>query len=229
MNEQFTNTAILEQKSFMTRVYGFMALGLFLTAIISFFVSKSPALLSIVFGNPILYWGLFLVEIFLVGYLVVRVNQMQVSTAMNLFIAYSVINGFTLSFIFLAYAKSTIASAFFTTAGMFGVMSVYGLTTKRDLTSVGSFMSMGLIGIIIASIVNIFMKNSVLDLMISFIGVIVFTGLTAYDTQKIKNLMFYNTNSDQDKKSAILGALTLYLDFINLFLMLLRLFGRGRD
>ncbi|MDR0675616.1 MAG: Bax inhibitor-1/YccA family protein [Elusimicrobiota bacterium] len=229
MAQQFTNTAILEQKSFMSKVYGLMAMGLLITAVISFLVSTNQILVAYLFSNKFLYIMLFVVELFIVGYLASRVRYMKYSTAINLFIAYSVINGITLSFIFLAYTRASIFSAFFTTAGMFGIMSIYGYTTKKDLASVGNFLFMGLIGIIIASIVNIFMRNSVFDLLISILGVIIFTGLTAYDTQKIKNYLFLNSNSEEDKKSAIMGALTLYLDFINLFLMLLRLMGRSRN
>ena len=227
--EQNTYSGTDVQKNFMTKVYGWMSLGLLITAVTAVLVSGSPTILRMVLGNPILYFGLFILEIFLVGYLVVRISKMSVSTATNIFLGYSFINGLTLSFIFIAYAKSSIASAFFTTAGMFGVMSIFGMVTKKDLTNFGGFLFMGLIGIVIASIINIFLKNSTFDLMISILGVFIFTGLTAYDTQKIKNTILYSASEDEDKKRAILGALTLYLDFINLFLFLLRLFGRGRD
>ncbi len=229
MNKDFTNTAILEQKNFMSRVYGFMSLGLFLTAIVSFMVSHSPFMINFIFGNPFSYWILFIIEIGIVSYFSAKIKSIDMPLAINLFIAYSVINGLTLSSIFLVYTKSSIASAFFSTSITFIVMSLYGFITKKDLTSLGSFMSMGLFGIIIATIINIFMRNSVLDLMISIIGIIVFTGLTAYDTQKIKSLVFYNNNTEEDKKIALLGALILYLDFINLFLMILRFLGNRRQ
>lgn len=230
MNKDFTNSAILEQKDFMTKVYGFMSFGLFITAIISFVVSHSQTMLNFIFGNPFSYWILFFLEIGIVSYFSAKIKSLDMHIAVNLFVAYSILNGLTLSFIYIAYTKSSIASAFFSTSIMFIIMSLYGTVTKKDLTSIGSFMSMGLIGIIIATIINIFMRSSLLDLMISIIGIIVFTGLTAYDTQKIKSLVFYNSNSEEDKKSALLGALILYLDFINLFLMILRFLGsRRRD
>jgi hypothetical protein len=229
-SEQSTNDAITMQKSFINKVYGWMSIGLLITGITAYLVAGNATILRMVSGNPILYFGLFILEIFLVGYLVARIKKMSLQTATNVFIGYSLINGLTLSFIFIAYTKASIASAFFTTAGMFAVMSIYGYTTKKDLTNFGGFLFMGLIGIVIASIVNMFVKNSVFDLMISILGVLIFTGLTAYDTQKIKNMVFENNNSEEDKKTAILGALILYLDFINLFLFLLRLMGnRGRD
>lgn len=229
-SEQYSNDAIAMQKSFINKVYGWMSVGLFITAITAYLVAGNSTVLRMVLGNPILYFGLFILEIFMVGYLVARIKNMSLQTATNIFLAYSFVNGLTLSFIFIAYTKASIASAFFTSAGMFAVMSIYGYTTKKDLTNFGGFLFMGLIGIVIASVVNIFIKNSVFDLMISILGVFIFTGLTAYDTQKIKNMIFENNNSEEDKKTAILGALILYLDFINLFLFLLRLIGgRGRD
>lgn len=160
------------------------------------------------------------------------VSRMSGATATGLFILYSALNGVTLSFIFLAYAKASIVSTFFICALTFLACSIYGWTTKKDLTSVGSFMFMGLIGIIIASVVNIFLRNPAIYYMIGYIGVIIFVGLTAYDTQKIKNMAHTQPaglDGDVVRKGAIIGALALYLDFINLFLMLLRIFGGGRD
>ncbi len=227
-SENYINETSLVQRNFMTKVYGWMTLGLSITAITSFFVSTSPVLLKAILGNSILFFALFILEIFMVGYLAMRIKTMSFNAAMNLFLAYSLVNGLTLSFIFIAYAKASIASAFFTTAGMFGAMSIFGLITKKDLTNFGGFLIMGLFGIIIASIINIFMKSGTFVLVISILGVLIFTGLTAYDTQKIKNYAFFG-DSEMGKKMSILGALTLYLDFINLFLYLLRFFGRRND
>jgi FtsH-binding integral membrane protein len=171
-------------------------------------------------------------ELGLVFYLSARINKIQAGTATGLFIGYAALNGLTLSMIFLAYTAESIAGTFFITAGMFGSMAVYGLVTKRDLSGWGSFLFMGLIGVIIASIVNIFLKSSSLYWAISLIGVFVFGGLTAYDVQKIKKMGedgIMEQGEEMVKKGAIMGALALYLDFINLFLMLLRFFGGSRD
>jgi FtsH-binding integral membrane protein len=171
-------------------------------------------------------------ELGLVFYLSARIQKIQASTASALFIGYSVLNGLTLSVVFLAYTSSSIAGTFFITAGMFGAMAIYGLVTKRDLSGWGSFLFMGLVGIIIASIVNIFLKSSGMSWMISLIGVFIFTGLTAYDVQRIKTIGeegIMAQGTEAIGKGAIMGALTLYLDFINLFLMLLRFFGGSRD
>ncbi len=217
--------------AFMRGVYQWMALGLGLTGIIAYFTATSPTLLQIIFGNPLVMWGLLIGELLLVIGLSAGISKLSGSTATFLFLLYSGLNGLTLSAIFLVYTTSSIASTFLICAGMFAAMSIYGLTTKKDLTSLGSFLFMGLIGIIIASIVNIFLKSSAFQFVISGIGVIVFVGLTAYDSQKLK-LMGESAPYDDAlaiRRGTILGALTLYLDFINLFLMLLRFFGQSRE
>ncbi|MBN2790200.1 MAG: Bax inhibitor-1/YccA family protein [Candidatus Delongbacteria bacterium] len=216
-----------EQRRFMMKVYNWMSSALLITALVAYFVSGSESMMRYMFGNPMLFFGLFIGELFAVGYLVVAVKKMSASTAMLVFFLYAALNGLTMSFIFIVYTSEAINSAFFTTAAMFAAMSFYGYTTKKDLTSWGSFFFMGLIGIIIGSVVNIFWASSALYWLITYVGVFVFTGLTAYDTQKIKEMnIIGNENTDEDKKEAIMGALRLYLDFINLFLMLLRIFGR---
>lgn len=217
--------------AFMRGVYQWMGLGLLLTAGVSYLVASSPTMLELVFGNQLVFFGLVIGELILVFTLVARISKMSPQTATGMFLFYSALNGVTLSVIFIAYTQTSIVSTFLITAGMFGAMSVYGLTTKKDLTSWGSFLFMGLIGVIIASIVNIFLQSSVMHWIISFAGVIVFTGLTAYDTQKLTLMGQEIPQGDSAavRRGTILGALTLYLDFINLFIMLLRIFGGGRD
>ncbi len=201
-------------------VYGWMAAGLCLTAFVSLAVASSPALFNLLLANRMLFFGLIIAEfglVFAIGGLAVR---MGTATAAPLFLLYSALNGVTLSGIFLMYTGQSIASAFFTTAGTFGAMSIYGMVTKRDLTSLGSFCFMGLIGVVIASVVNMFLHSNMLQFMVSGIGLIVFIGLTAYDTQKLKGVR---------GGAAVAGALALYLDFINIFLMTLQLFGDRRE
>lgn len=214
--------------AFVRSVYNWMAVGLALTGAVAFYVANSETLIRLIFGNQILFFGLIIAELGLVFYLSARVNRLEASTATALFLIYAALNGATLSFVFLVYARASIASTFFICAGTFVACSIYGWSTKRDLTSMGGFLMMGLIGIIIASVVNIFLKSSGMYMIISYIGVLVFVGLTAYDTQKIKH-MAMTQPADVDagvvRKGAILGALSLYLDFINLFLMLLRILG----
>lgn len=216
---------------FIRSVYNWMAIGLGLTGFVAFYVSNNEALKQLIFGNRIIFFGLIIGELALVFYLSARVNKMQASTATALFILYAALNGATLSFIFLIYTRSSITSTFFICAATFVACSIYGMTTKRDLTSIGGFMAMGLIGIIIASVVNMFVRSSGMSMIISYIGVLVFVGLTAYDTQKLKSMALNQpdgVNAGVVRKGAILGALSLYLDFINLFLMLLRILG-NRD
>jgi FtsH-binding integral membrane protein len=209
-----------------------MAVGLGLTGITAFMVANSPAMMQLIFGNRLLFFGLIIAELVLVFSISARVGKMQASTATALFILYAVLNGLTLSVIFLAYTASSITSTFFICAGTFLACSIYGMMTKRDLTSMGGFLMMGLIGIIIASVVNMFVQSSGMAMVISYIGVLVFVGLTAYDTQKLKHMAMTQPDGLDGavlRKGAILGALSLYLDFINLFLMLLRIFGGSRD
>jgi len=218
-----------EQQRFMVRVYNWMAAGLAITGFMAFYVSSSPAMMNILFGNPIVPIILIIAQIGLVFWLASRVMQMSVSQATGVFLLYAGLTGVTFSTLFVVYTSSSITSTFLVTAGTFGAMSLYGYTTKKDLTSWGSFLFMGLIGLIIASVVNMFMQNSMMSTIISYAGVLIFVGLTAYDTQKIKEMnIIGNEGTDEDTKEAIQGALTLYLDFINLFLMLLRLMGDRR-
>lgn len=211
------------ERTFIRSVYGWMFGGLVLTALAAWWVVLSQPMQQLIFGTP-LRWVLLIAELGMVMYLSFRITKMSPATAASMFLVFSLLNGLTLSAIFFVYTSAAIYQAFFTAAGMFAAMSIYGTVTKRDLTSVGSFMFMGLIGIIICSVINIFLKSSALGFAISFIGVFIFLGLTAYDTQKLKA---YATAPELRENLAVYGALALYLDFINLFLMLLRLFGGG--
>jgi len=216
---------------FLAKVFNWMAVGLGLTGLAAFLTVNSEAALQFVFGNPMVFYGLIIGELGLVFYLSARVEKISAQAATGLFIVYSVLNGVTLSAILLLYTKTSVAATFFITAGMFGAMAVYGFVTKRDLSSWGSFLFMGLIGIIIAAVVNLFLASPMLSWVISGIGVLVFTGLTAYDVQKITRMGeqgIMNSGEAAIRKGAIMGALALYLDFINLFLMLLRLLGDRR-
>ncbi len=226
-----TAQAQVRVNSFIQSVYNWMALGLGLTAVIALYAASSESLVRLVIANQLVFFSLIIAELALVFILSSRIEKLQASTATGMFLLYSALNGLTLSFIFLIYTSSSVASVFFICAATFGACSVYGMTTKRDLTSIGGFMVMGLIGIIIASLVNLFIQSSAMQMIISYIGVIVFVGLTAYDTQKLKTMALTQPaglDASVIRKGAILGALTLYLDFINLFLMLLRIFGDRR-
>ncbi|MDM8515126.1 Bax inhibitor-1/YccA family protein [Desulfobacterales bacterium HSG16] len=214
--------------SFIRSVYNWMAVGLALTGGIALFASQSAFLKNLIFGNRFMFYGLIIGELGMVFFLSARISKIKASTATALFLGYAALNGLTLSFVFLVYTSSSIASTFFICAGMFAGLSIYGMVTKRDLTSVGNFMMMGLFGIILASVVNIFMQSHFIHMLIAYAGVLIFTGLTAYDTQKIKEMAISQPaglGEGVARKGAIMGALTLYLDFINLFLMLLRIFG----
>jgi len=215
---------------FLAKVFNWMAIGLAITGAVAYFVAASGMVRTLV-ASPV-FFILVLAELGLVFFLSARIEKIQPGTATGLFVGYSVLNGVTLSTIFLAYTHASIAATFLVTAGMFAAMAVYGMVTKRDLSGLGSFMFMGLIGILLASIVNIFLASPALYWAISAIGVLVFVGLTAYDVQKIKNIGEEGIMSQGEaavRKGAIIGALALYLDFINLFLMLLRFFGGSRD
>ncbi|MBF0275815.1 MAG: Bax inhibitor-1/YccA family protein [Nitrospinae bacterium] len=219
-----------EQQRFMVRVYNWMATGLTLTAIVAMVVASSESMVNMIFNNSFVFFALIIAELGLVFYLAGFIQRMSAQKAMAVFLGYAALNGVTFSFVFVFYTASSIASTFFVTALTFGAMSIYGYTTKKDLTSWGSFLFMGLIGIIIASIVNIFLASSMLHWFISCAGVLIFVGLTAYDTQRIKEMnIIGNEGTEEDTKEAISGALTLYLDFINLFLMLLRFLGESRE
>jgi FtsH-binding integral membrane protein len=228
LNTSDTRTAdhvIVKQNALIRQVYAWMGAGLAITAFMALVTLSSPVILKAITGNRLVFYGLIIGELALVFTLSGAINRLSATTATLLFVAYSALNGVTLSIVVLVYTANSIASTFVITAGMFGAMSVYGYMTKRDLTSWGSFLFMGLIGVVIASVVNIFVGSSSVSWVISGIGVIVFTGLTAYDTWKIKEIAARGT---EGRKPAILGALTLYLDFINLFLMLLRFTGNRR-
>jgi FtsH-binding integral membrane protein len=217
-------------QGFMTRVYMWMALGLAVTAGMSYYTATSPQIIYALFGRGMpVFWILALAELGIVLYLSARVATMNPATASALFFVYAVLNGLTIAPIFLVYTNESISSAFFTAAGMFGAMSVYGTVTKRDLTGWGSFLMMGVIGLVVASVINIFIGSDRMSLVISIMGVLIFTGLTAFHTQKLRR-MAENLAGDEDNAAryAVLGALTLYLDFINMFLFLLRIFGKRR-
>lgn len=217
---------------FVRSVYNWMFIGLALTGLVALYVSNSETILRLVFGNRLIFFGLILAELALVFSISGMVNRISASTATILFVIYAGLNGVTLSFIFLVYTRTSIVSTFFICSATFLACSIYGWTTKRDLTSLGGFLFMGLIGIIIASVANMFIRSSAMSMIVSYIGVLVFVGLTAYDTQKLKNMALTQPaglDGAVIRKGAILGALSLYLDFINLFLMLLRIFGQSRD
>jgi len=221
--------AISETQRFFVKVYGWMSLALIVTGFVSIWTASHVDVISIITESKWLFFGLLILEFALVAYLVGWIMQMTPQKATLVFILYSILNGFTLSVLFIVYTTDSIASTFFITAGTFAIMSIYGYFTKADLTTLGNLLIMGLIGLICASAVNLFYQNEALYWITTFAGILIFTGLIAYDTQKIKQLnIIGNEGTDDDKKEAIIGALTLYLDFINLFLKLLRLFGRRK-
>lgn len=243
MNYSQNNGSIIEQagskvQTYMSQVYGWMAVGLALTGVVAWFASTNPAVLQLLFtfdgrgylSLSMLSWVLIIAQLGLVFALSGMIRNLSGSTATTLFMLYSVLSGLTLTSIFIVYTASSIVSVFFITAGMFAALAFYGYTTKRDLSSFGRFLFMGLIGIVIASLVNMFMKSTSLMWAITYIGVFVFAGLTAYDTQKLKAFGEQLSQNDPSafRRFVILGALTLYLDFINLFLMLLRIMGERR-
>ena len=229
INERSWNVS-LAFPALILKVYIWMTLALVITAVTAYGVATSPALMTTIFTNKILFFGLIIAELALVWGISGAINRLSLATATLMFIAYSVINGATLSVIFAAFSTTAIVKTFVVTAGTFGTMSLVGYFTKKDLTSMGKLLFMALIGIIIATIVNMFIASSGLDLIISYLGVLIFVGLTAYDTQKIKHMLSMAPDaSEQMQKYALLGSLTLYLDFINLFLYLLRIFGSNRN
>lgn len=229
--EQMVNEreAIVESAfpALMKKVYVWMTLALVITGMSSWLVANSPALLEAIFTNRLLFFGMIIAELGLVIWLSAGIRKMSLTTATLLFILYSVVNGVTMASIFVIYTMESIATTFFITAGTFGAMSLVGYKTSKDLSGMGRYLIMALIGLIIATIVNIFVGSSMMAMIISYIGVLVFVGLTAYDTQKIKEMFMFADEYNPDvQKYAVLGSLTLYLDFINLFLYLLRIFGR---
>jgi uncharacterized protein len=213
----------------MNRVYAWMTAGLLVTGAVSSFVAGSNALVSLIFGNPLIFFGLFIVQIVAVVGLSFGINRLSPAVATAIFMGYAALNGLTMAAIFLVYTQASIASTFFVTAGTFGAMSLYGYTTKRDLTGVGNFAIMALIGLLIASLVNLFLQSAALYWILTYAGVLIFVALTAWDTQKIKRLATQVSDETSAGRVAVLGALTLYLDFINLFIYLLRIFGVRRD
>jgi uncharacterized protein len=219
----------LEQQRFISKVYGWMAAALAITGLVAWWIATSPSTTQFIFGNRGIFIFLLIGQLLLVGSLAGWINKMSSQTATIIFVAYSVLTGIVFSSLFLIYTAGSLASTFLITGGMFAVMSIYGWTTGRDLTKFGSLLFMLLIGLIIASIVNIFVGSSMLYWISTYVGVFIFTGLVAYDTQKIKNMGAYVVEgTEEHRKGAIIGALNLYLDFINLFLMLLRIFGSRR-
>jgi uncharacterized protein len=214
--------------TFLRSVYAWMFAGLGLTALVAYTVASSPALLRSILSIPFGFFGLMLVELGLVIYLSARVDKIAAGTAALLFALYSALNGVTFSVVLLAYTGESIAATFIVSAGMFGALALYGTTTKRSLAGWGQFLFMGLIGVVLASVVGMFWHNDGFQFILGFIGVIVFTGLTAYDAQRLKE-MAVALPSGKIGSYAVVGALTLYLDFINLFLMLLRFLGSRRD
>ena len=214
----------------MRKVYMWMTLALVITGVTAYYVATSPTILAMIYSNQIVFWGLVIAELALVFGISAAINRLSLTTATLMFVLYSLINGVTLASIFLIYTASSIASVFFITAGTFAAMAAYGYFTKKDLTSWGRILFMALIGIIIASIVNVFIGSTGLNLIVSYLGVLIFVGLTAYDSQKIKEMLIAAPDAGEHmQKIALLGALTLYLDFINLFIHLLRILGSSRD
>jgi FtsH-binding integral membrane protein len=221
--------ASAETQRFFVKVYAWMALALSVTALISFWASSSPQAIQFLTGYEYTFMILLMIEFLLVAFLVGWIMKMSPETAGVVFLLYSMLNGLTLSVIFLIFTTDSIVTTFLITAGTFILMSIYGYFTKSDLTTLGNILFMGLLGLILASVVNFFFQNEVFYWITTFAGVIIFTGLIAYDTQKIKKLnQLGNEGTDDDKREAIIGALSLYLDFINLFLKLLRIFGKRR-
>ena len=214
----------------MRKVYTWMALALVITGVTAYGVANSPAILQMIVTNKILFFGLLIGELALVWGVSAMIDRLSLTTATLLFVLYSVINGVTLSFIFLAYTYESVTSVFFITAGTFAAMALFGYFTKTDLSSIGRILFMALIGLIIATIVNIFVKSSGLGMILNYVGVLIFVGLTAWDTQKIKQMLATAEDTGETaQKVALMGALSLYLDFINLFLYLLRIFGSSRE
>jgi len=210
------------------KVYLWMCAALAITGMTAYYVASSPEILSVIFSSKAAFFGILIAELVLVLILSAAIDTMSAGVATILFILYSVLNGVVMSSIFLVYEFESIATTFFVSAGMFGVMALVGTITKKDLTKVGNILIMALLGLIIAAVVNIFLMNETMDMIVCGVGVLIFVGLTAYDAQKIKALLAGEEENDRTSKLAVLGALSLYLDFINIFLYLLRLFGRRR-
>jgi FtsH-binding integral membrane protein len=215
-------------RQYMLQVYNYMASGIALTGIVAYLTAATPALFNAIFGTP-LQWVVMLAPIGFALFFGMRIQHMKATTAQALFWVFAAVMGLSLATVFVVFTGESIARVFFITAATFGAMSLYGYTTKRDLSGMGSFLMMGLIGVVIASLVNLFIGSSALQFAISVIGVLVFVGLTAYDTQQIKEMYWEADDEETYKKKSIMGALRLYLDFINLFMLLLQLFGQRRE
>lgn len=226
--EERAQNSALAFPALMSKVYLWMTLALVVTGMTAYYVASTPAILYAIVSNQIAFWGLFIGELVLVFVLSSRIMSLSFVTASLMFVAYSVMNGIFFSFIFLAYTEQSIATTFLITAGTFGAMSLFGFVTKRDLSAMGRILFMLLIGLIIATVVNIFMKAEGLTLILNYAGVVIFVGLTAYDTQSIKQMLQEHGDKEGAEKIALLGSLSLYLDFINLFIYLLRFFGESR-
>lgn len=226
--EERAQSSALSFPALMSKVYLWMTLALVVTGMTAYYVASSPALLYAIVSNQIAFWGLFIGELVLVFVLSSRIMSLSFVTASLMFVIYSIMNGVFFSFILLAYTEQSIATTFLITAGTFGAMSLFGFVTKRDLSTMGRILFMLLIGLIIATVVNIFMKAEGLTLILNYAGVVIFVGLTAYDTQSIKQMLQEHGDKEGAEKIALLGSLSLYLDFINLFIYLLRFFGESR-
>ncbi|MFW5814103.1 MAG: Bax inhibitor-1/YccA family protein [Spirochaetota bacterium] len=222
-------TADAGVRAFVQQVYGWMAAALAVTGFVALAVSRSATMQQLIFGSRFVFFGLIIGELLLVVWLAARIGRMSAQTATTVFVGYSVLNGLTMSAIFLVYAQATIATAFFVTSGLFAVMTLYGFFTKTDLTRMGNILAMALVGFVIASLVNLFLRSEGLYWLITYAGVLIFTGLVGYDSQRIKEMALAGVgDGEEGRKYAIMGALRLYLDFVNLFLLLLRIFGRRR-
>ena len=226
--EERAQSSALSFPALMSKVYLWMTLALVVTGMTAYYVASSPAILYAIVTNQIAFWGLFIGELVLVFVLSSRIMSLSFVTASLMFVIYSIMNGVFFSFILLAYTEQSIATTFLITAGTFGAMSLFGFVTKRDLSTMGRILFMLLIGLIIATVVNIFMKAEGLALILNYAGVVIFVGLTAYDTQSIKQMLQEHGDKEGAEKIALLGSLSLYLDFINLFIYLLRFFGESR-
>lgn len=230
ITEEQSRWAGLALPALMRKVYVWMTLALVITGVTAYGVASSENLLAVIYSSKIVMWGIIIAELGLVIAISGALHRMSLATGTLLFILYSVLNGVMLSSVFMLFDYAVIGKVFFITAGTFAAMAFIGYTTKADLSSLGKILIMALIGLVIATVVNMFMKSTGFDLILSYVGVLVFVGLTAYDTQKIKQLLFTQDGvNETSQKIALLGALTLYLDFVNLFLYLLRIFGRSND
>jgi len=225
MATTLTNRAALSEVTTINQSFGWMFVGLLVTTIAALLITSSQTLTNAISNNTFIYFGLIIAELIVVFVLSAKIQSMTFMEAVGTFLLYSFLNGLTLSSIFIVYTTASIVTTFFVTAIVFGIMALYGYTTKRDLTSIGNLAFMALIGLIVASLVNLFLKNNIFSYILSYLAIAIFIGLTAYDTQKIKEMESYSDN----KNLGILGALTLYLDFINIFLNLLRILGRQNE